>query len=75
MLPTLADGYRRHRFAWLFCSIVLTITASPALRTLVPRINIVELLLAVNLVAVVVTVGREHGMGWRDSVARCTSPF
>jgi hypothetical protein len=64
MLTTLADGYRRHRFAWLFCSLILTITASPALRAIVPRINVVELLLAVNLAAVVATVGREHGMGW-----------
>jgi hypothetical protein len=30
MLTTLADGYRRHRFAWLFGSLILTITASPA---------------------------------------------
>ena len=64
MLTTLADGYRRHRFAWLFGSLILTITASPALHAIVPRVNAVELLLAINLVAVVSTVGREHGMGW-----------
>ena len=64
MLTTLADGYRRHRFAWLFGSLILTITASPALHAIVPRVNAVEVLLAINLVAVVSTVGREHGMGW-----------
>jgi voltage-gated potassium channel Kch len=63
MLATLADGYRRHRFAWLFGSLILTITASPALHAIVPRVNAVELFLAINLVAVVSTVGREHGMG------------
>ncbi len=64
MLTTLADGYRRHRFVWLFCSLLLTIIASPALHAIAPGINVVELLLAVNLVAVVATVAREHGMGW-----------
>jgi Ion channel len=68
MLTTLADGYRRHRFAWLFCSLILTISASPALHAIVPRINVVELLLAVNLAAVVATVEREHGKGWLLSV-------
>jgi len=64
MLTTFADGYRRHRFAWLFGSLILTITVSPALHAIVPRVNAVELLLAINLVAVVSTVGREHGMEW-----------
>jgi hypothetical protein len=64
MLTPLADGYRRHRFAWLFGSLILTITVSPALHAIVPRVNAVELLLAINLVAIVSTVGRQHGMGW-----------
>jgi hypothetical protein len=64
MLTALADGYRRQRFAWLFGSLVLTIAASPALHAIVPRVNAVELFLAINLVAVVSSVGREHGMGW-----------
>lgn len=64
MLTTLANGYRRYRFAWLFGSLILTIVASPALHALSHGVNAVELLLAINLVAVVSTVGREHGMGW-----------
>jgi hypothetical protein len=64
MLTTLADGYRRQRFAWLFGSLILTTTASPALHAISTRVNAVELLLAINLVAEVSTVGREHGMGW-----------
>ena len=64
MLTTVAAAYRRHRFAWLFCSLILTIVASPALHAIVPRGNVVELLLAVNLVAVVATVAREDGTGW-----------
>jgi Ion channel len=64
MLTTLADGYRRHRFAWLFCLLILTIGASPALHAIAPRVNVVELLLALNLVAVIATVEREHGKGW-----------
>jgi hypothetical protein len=64
MLASLADRYRRHRFAWLFGSLILTIAASPALHAIVSRVNAVELLLAINLVAVVSTVRREHGMGW-----------
>jgi hypothetical protein len=65
MLTSLADGYRRHRFAWLFGSLILTSAASPALHAIVPRVNAVELLLAINLVAVVSTVTRrENGMGW-----------
>jgi hypothetical protein len=64
MLASLADGYLRHRFAWLFGWLILTITASPALHAISPRVNAVELLLAINLVAVVSTVWREHGMGW-----------
>jgi hypothetical protein len=64
MLTTLADGYRRHRFAWLFGSLLVTITAAPALRAIAPRVNVVEILLATNLAAVIATVGREQGMGW-----------
>jgi hypothetical protein len=63
-MTALAGGYRRHRFAWLFASLIVTITASPALRAIVPRVNVVEVLLAINLLAVIATVGHEQGMGW-----------
>jgi len=64
MLTAIAEGYRRRRFAWLFCSLILTVGVSPGLRTIAPRVNVIELFLAVNLIAAVATVGREHGAAW-----------
>ena len=36
MLTTVLESYRRHRFAWLFFSPLLTISAHPVLEVLVP---------------------------------------
>ena len=35
MQTTILDSYRRHRFAWLFFSLLLTLTAHPALEAFV----------------------------------------
>jgi hypothetical protein len=48
MVTTVLDSYRRHRFAWLFFSLLLTLTAHPALKALVSGFDPLELLLAVN---------------------------
>jgi hypothetical protein len=52
------DSYRRHCFAWLFFSLLLTLGANPALEAFVPGPNPLELLLAVNLVAATASAAR-----------------
>ena len=51
--------YRRHRFAWLFLSLLLTLAVAPALKTLVPGLDPLELLLAVTLVAAIASAARK----------------
>jgi hypothetical protein len=60
MLTTVLDSYRRHCFAWLFFSLLLTLGAYPALEALVSGFNPLELLLAVNLVAAIASAARER---------------
>jgi hypothetical protein len=63
-MRTLIAGYLRHRFAWLFLSLLTTIGLSPVLEAVL-RFNPHELLLAVNLFAAIATVARErwvHGL-------------
>src|SRR5215475_8330414 len=60
MLTTVLDGYRRHRFAWLFFSLLLTLGSHPVLKALVSGFNPLDLLLAVNLVAAIATVAHER---------------
>ena len=60
MLTTVLESYRRHRFAWLFFSLLLTIAAHPLLKALVSGFNPLELLLAVNLVAAIASAGHER---------------
>ncbi len=60
MLTTVLSSYRRHRFAWLFFSLLLTLGAHPALEALVSSFNPLELLLAVNLVAAVASAAHER---------------
>jgi hypothetical protein len=61
MLRTVLDGYSRHRFAWLFLSLLLTIGVHAVFEALVSGFNPLDLLLAVNLVAAVASA--EH-RGW-----------
>lgn len=60
MLSRLVGAYERRRFAWLFASLLLTIGLLPAVKALVPRLNLMEPFLAVNLVAAIASVGRER---------------
>ena len=54
--------YRRHRFAWLFASLLLTLGAGPTLDVLVARYNPLQLLLALNLLAAIASVAHEERM-------------
>lgn len=47
MLTTVLDSYRRHRFAWLFFSLLFTLGAHPALEALVSGFNPLERGLAI----------------------------
>ncbi len=57
--PHLLEGYLRHRFAWLFLSLLLTLGAAPVLRALVPNFPL-ELLLAVTLVTAIASAAHER---------------
>lgn len=61
-LAAVTAAYRRHRFTWLFCSLLLTLGAGSTLEELAPRHNPLELLLAVNLLAAIASVAREGRM-------------
>ena len=58
----IATAYLRHRFGWLFGTLLLTLAAGPTLDALVPHHNALQLLLALNLVAAIASVAREHDM-------------
>jgi hypothetical protein len=60
VLSRLVAAYWRRRFALLFATLLLTIGLLPVVRALVPRLNILEPLLALNLVAAIASVGREQ---------------
>ena len=51
--------YTRHRFAWLFFSLLLTLAVNPVFEALF-RINPIEILLAVNLGAALASVARDR---------------
>jgi len=51
--------YARHRFAWLFFSLLLTLAVNPIFAALF-RFNPIEILLAVNLGAAIVSAARER---------------
>jgi hypothetical protein len=62
MLTTILDSYRRHRFAWLFFSLLLTLGVRPVLEELISGVNPLELLLAVNLGAALAGAAHERGI-------------
>ncbi len=61
MLKAALKRYQRRRFAWLFFSLLLTLGVYPALKALAPGFNLLELLLAVNLVAAIASLAQERG--------------
>ena len=54
--------YRRHRFAVLFATLLLTLGAGYTLEALLPRQNPLQILVGLNLVAAVASVAREGDM-------------
>jgi hypothetical protein len=60
MVTAVLDSYRRHRFAWLFFSLLFTLSAHPVLKALVSGFNPLDLLLAVNLVAATASAAHER---------------
>jgi len=60
MLKAFFAAYARRRFALMFASLLLTIGLLPALRAVVPGLNVLEALLAVNLIAAIASVGRQQ---------------
>ena len=60
MLTAVLGSYRRHRFAWLFFSLLLTLGAHPVFKALISAFNPLDLLLAVNLVAATASAAHER---------------
>jgi voltage-gated potassium channel Kch len=53
-------GYRRHRFAWLFLSLLVTLGVGPLSEVVTPGFDLLALLLAINLLAAIGTAARER---------------
>lgn len=58
-LTAVVAAYHRHRFAWLFVSLLVTLGAGSTLHALVPRYNPLGILLALNLLAAIASVAHE----------------
>jgi hypothetical protein len=58
----IVSAYHRHRFGWLFVTLLSTLAAGPMLDTLAPRYNPLQLLLAATLLAAIASVARERKM-------------
>src|SRR5262245_43535776 len=59
MLAGLVAQYRRHRFAGLFVTLLLTLGTAGTLEALLPGLNPLQLLLALNLAAAIASVVHE----------------
>jgi hypothetical protein len=71
MSNALLQKYLRHRFAWLFFSLLLTIAAQPVAQVIAPRLYLLEMLLATNLLAAIASAGGARGR--RLLVALCVT--
>lgn len=54
-------AFERHRFAWLFASLLVTIGVLPAVKGFLPGFNLLEPLMALNVLVAIASVGREPG--------------
>jgi hypothetical protein len=61
-MTAIMTAYRRHRFAWLFASLLLTLGTGATLDALAARYNPLQLLLGLNLVAAIASVAHESAM-------------
>jgi hypothetical protein len=57
------DAYLRHRFAWLFFTLLLTLGLAPARRVLIPNFPL-DFLLALNLLAAIACAAHERWVRW-----------
>jgi ion channel len=55
-------GYHRHRFAWLFASLLLTLAAGGTIDEIAPHHNVFVWLLALNLLAAIASVAQDRDM-------------
>jgi hypothetical protein len=55
-------AYHRHRFAYLFVSLLVTVGAGSTLEAVAPRYNPLEVLLGLNLLASIASVAREGNL-------------
>jgi hypothetical protein len=62
MLSGISDLYRRHRFAALFLSLLLTVAGQGAFEAIAPVFTPLELLLAINLIAAIATTVHERAI-------------
>ena len=62
MLRVVFQCYWERRFAWLFCSLLLTLGVYPLFAALMAGMSVLELLLAVNLLAAIASVAGERRM-------------
>jgi voltage-gated potassium channel Kch len=56
---SLLRNYTRHRFAWLLVTLLLTLAVNPVFEALF-RVNPIEVLLAVNLIAAIASAARDR---------------
>lgn len=54
------DGYLRHRFAWLFLSLLLTLAGAPTIKALESGFDPLQWLLAATLVAAIASAAHER---------------
>jgi hypothetical protein len=58
-VSALIGAYRRHRFGWLFATLLVTLPVGPLISPLT-RFNLLELLLALNLFAAIASAARNR---------------
>jgi len=61
-LAALRRDYHRHRFAWLFASLLLTLGAGGTIDELAPHHSVIMWLLALNMLAAIGSVAQERDM-------------
>jgi hypothetical protein len=61
-MRAIVTAYRRHRFAWLFASLLLTLGAGATVDALGSRYNPLQVLLALNLLAAIASGAHDRSM-------------
>jgi Ion channel len=61
VLTKLVDRYLRHRFAWLFLALMVTIGVQPLMETVRPGLGLLQILLALSLFAAIASAAGRRG--------------